>query len=179
MKILVLNGTLNSHGNTDALVNAFKEGAESVGHEVSVIHTHKKNIGECLGCEYCHEVERNVCMQKDDMQEIYPLLQEMDMLVIASPIYYYNFTAALQKAITRLYAVAAMGDKFKKAKKATMILSSGSGPEWGTYIAPTAVFENGFCDYIGLENAGIFTAYGEQNKSPEKLEELRAFGASL
>ena len=179
MKILVLNGSPHKEGNTAALISAFKEGAESVGHVVDVINVRNKNINECLGCEYCHNVNRNVCIQKDDMQELYPMLQEMDMLVLASPIYYYNFTAALQATMTRFYAIVAKGDKFKKAKKAALILSSGSGPKGGTYLAPIAVFENCFCDYLKLENMGIITAFGDQNKSPEKLEELRLFGANL
>ena len=54
MRILVLNGSPRPKGNTKQMVNAFWEGAESVGHQVDVIDVCKKKIAGCLACEYCH-----------------------------------------------------------------------------------------------------------------------------
>ena len=53
MKILVLNGSPTPNGNTVALVNAFKDGAESKGHEVNVVNVAHKNIKGCMACNYC------------------------------------------------------------------------------------------------------------------------------
>jgi len=81
MKILVLNGSPRPSGNTAKMVAAFKEGAESHGHEVNVVDVCKKNIKGCLGCEYCHGRGNGKCVQEDDMQEVYSLLKEAEMPV--------------------------------------------------------------------------------------------------
>ena len=94
------------------------------------------------------------------------------MIVLASPVYYHSFTGQLQCAINRIYAL----DKPKHLKKAALILSSGSD---GVYGGAIYEYQNSFLDYLKLEDMGIFTAYGKQNKSEEKLEELRAFGHGL
>lgn len=106
------------------------------------------------------------------MQEVYPLLDEAEMIVLASPIYYHGFTGQLQCAINRIYAL----DKPKKLKKAALIMSSASD-----HVYSGAIFEyqNSFLNYLKLEDMGIYSAYDKQNKSPEKLNELREFGRSL
>lgn len=122
MKILILNGSPRPQGKTAAMVAAYAEGAREAGHEVNIIDVCKLKIGGCLACEYCHTKGEGKCVQKDDMQEIYPLLEEAEMIVLASPVYYHSFTGQLQCAINRIYAL----DKPKNLKKAALILSSGS-----------------------------------------------------
>lgn len=106
------------------------------------------------------------------MQEIYPLLDEAEMIVLASPVYYHGFTGQLQCAINRIYAL----DKPKHLKKAALILSSGSDH---VYCGCFYEYQNSFLNYLKLEDMGIFTACDRQNKSPEKLEELYQFGKGL
>lgn len=175
MQILVLNGSPRPHGNTAAMVEAFRRGAEENGHTVAVVNVCKKKIAGCLACEYCHQKgsgHERQCVQKDDMQEIYPLLDEAEMIVLASPIYYHGFSGQLQCTINRIYAL----DKPQKLKKAALILSSGSDH---VYSGAIYEYQNSFLNYLRLEDMGIFTAYDKQNKSPEKLEELYQFGKSL
>ena len=172
MKILVLNGSPRPNGNTAAMVNAFAEGARQSGHQVDVVSVCQKRIAGCLACEYCHTTGHGRCIQQDDMQQVYPLLQEAEMIVLASPIYYHGFTGQLQCAINRIYAL----DKPKNLKKAALIMSSGSNHgDCGAIYE----YQNSFLNDLHLENMGIFSAYDRQNKSPEKLEELREFGRSL
>lgn len=172
MKILVLNGSPRPNGNTSALVNAFVEGAQEGNHDITVIPVCQKKIAGCIACEYCHTKGEGKCIQQDDMQEVYPVLQEAEMIVLASPVYYHGFTGQLQCAINRIYAL----DKPAKLKKAALILSSGSDDVYGGAVYE---YQNSFLDYLKLMDMGIFTAYGKQNKSKEKLEELRKFGRSL
>lgn len=106
------------------------------------------------------------------MQEVYPVLDEAEMIVLASPVYYHSFTGQLQCAINRIYAL----DKPKNLKKAALILSSGSDNVYGGAVYE---YQNSFLDYLKLEDMGIFTAFDKQNQSEEKLEELRQFGRSL
>lgn len=172
MKILVLNGSPRTGGNTEAMVSAFVKGACEKGHDVTVFDVCKMDISGCVACEYCHTKGNGNCIQQDDMQKIYPVLDEAEMIVLASPVYYHNFTGQLHCAINRIYAL----DKPKNLKKAALILSSGSD---GVYGGAMYEYENSFLDYLNLQDMGRFTAYGSQNKSPEKTAELYRFGRSL
>lgn len=172
MNILILNGSPRPNGNTAAMVSAFVEGASENGHNITVVPVCQKKIAGCLACEYCHNRGEGKCIQQDDMQEVYPVLEEAEMIVLASPIYYHSFTGQLQCAINRIYAL----DKPKNLKKAALILSSGSDDVYGGAIYE---YQNSFLDYLKLEDMGVFTAFKDQNKSEEKLSELREFGRNL
>ena len=172
MNILILNGSPRPNGNTSAMVDAFVAGAKENHHNISVVPICQKKIAGCIACEYCHTKGGGKCVQQDDMQEVYPLLESADMIVLASPVYYHSFTGQLQCAINRIYAL----DKPKNLKKAALILSSGSDH---VYCGAIYEYQNSFLNYLKLEDLGIYTAFDKQNQSAEKLEELRAFGASL
>ena len=175
MNILILNGSPRPNGNTRKMIDAFIEGANIAAHHATVIDICKKNIKGCLACEYCHTKGNGVCIQKDDMQEVYRLLAETEMLVIASPIYYHGISGQLKCAIDRFYA-AAYPQKPKHLKKVAMILSSGDAK---MYDGAMFSYKGDFLDYLGLEDMGVYTAHGSENGSPEKLDEIRSFGASL
>ena len=173
MKILILNGSPRENGNTKKMIAAFKEGAAE--HQVDVIDVCRKKIGGCLACEYCHTKGSGECIQKDDMQEVYALLREAEMLVIASPIYYHGISGQLKCVIDRFYS-AAYPKKPPKLKKVAMFLSSGDAD---MYDGALFSFKGDFLDYLGLENMGVFTAHGGENGSPSKLEEIWKFGAGI
>ena len=170
MKILVLNGSPTPNGNTIALVNAFKEGAESKGHEVNVVNVAHKNIKGCMACNFCKR-NNGQCVQKDDMQEIYPLIQDADMIVFASPIYYFIMSGQLESVIHRFYAINAP----EKAKYSALLLSSYSP---NVYTGAIAQYKD-MIAYMGMSDKGIVTADNSTNKTPAKLAEARALGESL
>jgi len=169
MKIAVLNGSARKE-NTAAMVEAFAEGARSAGHEVEILHVGKMTIGGCLGCEYCHGKGEGKCVQKDDFEKVLPAYQDADMVVFASPLYYFGLSARMQAALERVYCIG----KPTKATKAALFISAGAATPDG----PIAQYK-GYMAYAGIEDAGIFTALGAENKSQAKMDELRAFGASL
>ncbi|MBQ6171708.1 MAG: flavodoxin family protein [Clostridia bacterium] len=169
MKIAVFNGSPRNE-NTAAMIEAFCQGAQTAGHEVEVYHVGKMKINGCLACEYCHGKGEGKCIQKDDLEKIMPAYLECDMIVYASPIYYFAPTAQIEAAWQRVYCIG----KPAKAAKAALLLSSGSG----AYDAAIAQFK-AFTAYTGIENAGVFTATGTENKSEAKLAEIKAFAEKL
>ena len=175
MRILVLNGSPRPNGNTKGMVEAFREGAVTAGHPVDVVDVCRLKIGGCLACEYCHTKGHGSCVQKDDMQEVYALLKEAEMLVIASPIYYHGISGQLKCVIDRFYA-AAYPTKPPHLKKVAMILRSGDA---NMYDGAMFSYQGDFLDYLGLEDMGVFTAHVEENSSAAKLNELKEFGMSL
>ena len=170
MKIAVLNGSPRSKQNTSAIIGAFCDGAEAAGHTCAVLHVGKMRIGGCIGCEYCHNKGNGNCVLKDDFQKVLPAYKECDMIVFASPLYYLGITSKLQAAIERIYCIG----KPPKATKAALLLTSAAG----AYEGPIAQYKN-YAEFAGLEDMGIFTATGDENKSEAKLAELKAFGESL
>lgn len=170
MKIAILNGSPKV-GNTAAMVNAFAEGAKEAGHEVEILHVGKMKINGCLACEYCHTKGEGKCVQKDDMEKVMPAYKDADMVVFASPIYYFDVTAQLSAAIQRVYAIG----KPAKASKAALLLSSASPNPYDGAIATY----KGILAFTGIEDAGIITAAGEENGSEAKMAEIRAFAKAL
>ena len=172
MKILVLNGSPRPQGDTAKMVAVFRETAKSAGHDVAIINVCRKNIKGCLACEYCHTKAFRQCVQKDDMQKIYPALDEAEMIVLASPIYYHGLSGQLQCVINRIYAQGYP----KKLKKAMLLLSSG---DKGVYDGAIFTYRNSFLEFLHLEDMGIYTAAGDENKAEELLNQLREAGAAL
>ena len=170
MKIAVFNGSPRKE-NTAALIDAFCEGAKEAGHEVEVYHVGKMKIAGCLGCGYCHTKGEGNCIQKDDLEKIMPAYKEADMIVFASPIYYFTMTAQMEAAIQRVFCIG----KPAKAKKAALLLSSGSP---GVYEGACAQFKE-YTRYTGIESAGVITANGAENKSEAKLNEVKEFARAL
>ena len=169
MRIAILNGSPRKE-NTAAMIEAFREGAEEAGHEVEVLHVGKMKINGCLACEYCHTRGEGKCIQKDDLEKIMPAYLESDMVVFASPIYYFAPTAQLEAAWQRVYCIG----KPAKATKAALLLSSGSG----AYDAAIAQY-TAFTGYVGIQDMGVCTATGDENKSEAKLAEIKAFAKTL
>ncbi|MBO6150807.1 MAG: flavodoxin family protein [Clostridium sp.] len=170
MKIAILNGSPRKE-NTAAMCEAFAEGAKAAGHEAEILQVGKMKIAGCLACEYCHTKGEGKCIQKDDMEQVIAAYLDADMVVFACPIYYFGMTAQLSAAIQRMYCIG----KPPKAKKAALLLSSASPNPFdgaiGTY--------KGICAFTGIEDAGIITAAGEENKSEAKLQEICAFAKQL
>ena len=102
--VLILMGSPRKKGNTSILCDEFARGAEEAGNQVEKINVIEKHINGCLGCNGC---QRNggTCVQKDDMQEIYQRILAADVVVLASPIYYYTWTSQLKAVIDRTYAM--------------------------------------------------------------------------
>lgn len=170
MKITVLNGSPRKE-NTSAMVEAFATAAKEAGHTVEVLQVGKMKIGGCLACEYCHGKGNGSCAQHDDMDKVLPAYQDCDMVVFASPIYYFTMTAQMHAAIQRVYCIG----KPPKAKKAALLLSSASPTPYAGAIATY----NDMTAYMGIENVGIITAAGDENKSEAKLNEIRKLAQSL
>ena len=115
-KIVILNGSPRVSGNTSALTAAFKRGAEEAGNTVTEFHLSDMNINGCLGCWGGGKDAEHPCAQRDDMEQIYPAYREADVVVLASPLYYWFVSGFLKNAFDRLFAVAEC-DGYRNPKK--------------------------------------------------------------
>lgn len=108
-KILVVVGAGHKKGNTDQLADAFIKGAEEAGNHVTKVFLGGKDIRPCIGCNGCMRVGK--CIQKDDMQSIYEMYNESDMIVLASPLYFWQISGLLKTFIDRLFGAGGSYDK--------------------------------------------------------------------
>ena len=102
-KVLILKGSPRKNGNSSALADQVALGARELGAEVDIVQLDEMQIAPCDACDFCQETD-GVCVIQDDMQLLYPKIQQADALVIASPIYWFTFSAQTKLCIDRLYA---------------------------------------------------------------------------
>lgn len=175
MRIVVLNGSPRAKGNTELLSESFIKGATEAGHETELINLRGKKVAGCLGCKYCHEHDGE-CVQKDDMKGILESLNKADMVVFASPIYWFDITAQLKAVIDKMYANGKIGFSFNKT---ALILDSGADH---VYDAAIAQYKD-MTSYLRWEDMGIITAPNLADKGAVKdtpaMGEAYKLGLSL
>ena len=98
-KVLVLAASFRKHGNSDLLCDEFIRGAQEAGHQVEKIYINDKNINYCRGCGVCNTTHK--CIQKDDMAEILDKMIGADVIVMATPVYFYTMNGQMKTLIDR------------------------------------------------------------------------------
>lgn len=122
-KALVLMGSPRKNANTDRLSDEFIRGAVEAENHVVKVNIREKNISGCLGCNTCQRNGGN-CIQKDDMVKIYKYILESDVIVLASPVYFFTWTSQIKAVLDRLYALEGT-----LSNKMFYMLSTGMAPE--------------------------------------------------
>lgn len=102
-KVLILSGSPRKNGNSDLLCDEFMRGAVENGNKVEKIRVAEKKIGYCRACYYCRQ-NNGVCAIKDDMAEVLQKMIDADVIVLASPVYFYSIDAQLKALIDRTVA---------------------------------------------------------------------------
>lgn len=98
-KVLILSASPRKHGNSDTLCDRLAQGARESGNAVEKIFLAEKNIGYCRGCGVCNTTHR--CPQKDDMAEILDKMVKADVIVLATPVYFYSIDGQMKTLIDR------------------------------------------------------------------------------
>lgn len=101
--ILILAGSPRRHGNSAALCKAFARGALESGNRVDTIVLQDRTIACCRACYYC-KTHDGACCLNDDMADILDRMQAADVLVLASPVYFYSVSAQMKAVIDRTVA---------------------------------------------------------------------------
>jgi multimeric flavodoxin WrbA/protein-tyrosine-phosphatase len=99
MFVLGLQGSPRLKGNTSTLLSAFMDEAEGLGAHVHLLHAGRVKVSPCLECGHCEE--KGFCAVDDEMQQIFPMLRQADIIVLATPIFFYGATAQLKSLIDR------------------------------------------------------------------------------
>jgi multimeric flavodoxin WrbA len=154
MKIIILQGSPNRNGSTQILSEAFAKGAEEAGHEVEIIQVADANVNPCTGCVACGY--EGPCVQKDGMEELRSKILKADMLVFATPLYYYGMTAQLKTIIDRFCSFNSSLNR--KHMKSALLTVAWNADSW-TFEALEAHYKT-LVRYLNLDDQGEVLGLG-------------------
>lgn len=183
MKVFALLGSARANGNTATLLQSFLEPfIDSSDTDVITCALHELDIKPCRGCDTCRKTKEKFCVIDDDMQKLYSEFIAADLVVLASPIYWWSISAQLKLFIDRLYGLNPEENiQFFKGKKLVVILTYyDEDPNSGAEIAVSMFRE--IAKGTGLDIVS-FLRYSSGKthvkNSPEKLTEARELGLKL
>lgn len=180
--IIILNGSPRLKGNTAMLCDAFAEGAKSSGHAVTRFDLQKMNIHGCLGCMKGGKDAASPCVQKDDMEKIYPVYTKADLVVLASPMYYWSVSAQLKTAFDRLFAVAECDPNYANPRKECALIMAAEGDSADNW-KPVLDYYHALTGFLNWTDKGQVLAGGALDAGAvagrSVLEEAFRFGAAL
>jgi len=183
MKILTLLGSPRKNGNTSLLLNEYIKGIKQANREAEVtkVFLHEKKISGCSACDFCHNVSIGQCVIKDDMQELYPLFCQADMVIYATPVYWWSVSAQMKAFIDRCYALGLVKDSFAGKKAALIMTYGGEQPNNGPDLIRTTFEE--ICAYKEMELVHVYSActddYMPVSKNIEALIEVYELGSKV
>ncbi len=185
MKVIGISGSPRRGGNTETLLREVLRGAEEAGAETRLFILSRMNIAPCRHCDGC--LAEGVCVVKDDMGLIYPEIESLDALVLASPIFFYGVTAQTKAMIDRFQAFWARKYVLKRriaAKKRKGVFISTGGTSFpDLFEHATATVKNFFLVvdikywaellFPGVDNKG------EIRRHPTALKDAYLLGKRL
>ena len=154
MKIVVLLGSPNRQGSSHLLAECFRQGAQEAGHTVKMIDVAHANIHPCTGCIHCGY--EGPCSQKDDVEGIRSKILDADMMVFATPLYYYGMSAQLKTLVDRFCAFNS--SIHGKHMKSALLTVAWNNDNW-TFDALEAHYKT-LVRYLNLEDMGMVLGYG-------------------
>lgn len=178
-RIVVLNGSPRRGGNTSALVDAFREGAESAGNTVDVFFLQGMDIHGCRGCFGGGKDRDHPCVQTDGMDEIYPKYVDADVVVLASPLYYWNLSGQIRTAFDRLFAVAECNPGYANPQKDCILLMAAEGNDFDE----VETYYDKLMSHLEWKSLGKVLCGGVLNVGDiigrKEIDDARALGASI
>ena len=179
--ILILKSSPREKGNSSVLAEHAAEGARAAGAQVESISLHGLDIRPCDACDQCRDT--NMCVIQDDMNSIYPKLAAADAILLASPIYWFTYSAQMKLCIDRWYGFQGNNWKEVSHKQYGIILSYGdSNLETSGGINAVHTFES-MCRYLKSEIVGVvhdsLSNEGDAEKHPELLQQAHDLGKIL
>jgi multimeric flavodoxin WrbA len=177
--ILVLTGSPRNGGNTDKLANAFITGAQQAGHTTIKFTTADKYFKGCIDCQTCFS-KGSACSIPDDFAKLAPMLEQADMVVFATPMYWFTFPAQLKAAIDKFYSFL-IGKRPWKVKECALLVCGG-GTDLVTYDGFVKTYRT-MADFLQWKDIGVIIVPGLHDKEEivktDGLQRAEIFGEKL
>lgn len=177
--ILILTGSPRKGGNSDKLADAFMAGAQQAGHTTVKYAAADKEIKGCLDCKTCFS-KGTACSIPDDFNKLAPLVEAADMIVFATPMYWFSFPAQLKAAIDKFYAFL-IGKKKLKVSACALLVCGGDTDE--TYYEGLVTSYKRLARFLGWQDAGTILVPGLHDKDEilqtDGLQRAEELGRSI
>ena len=171
--ILIIQGGGRPKGNTAQLAASFEKGATDAGHRVETISLLKKEVNGCLGCNACRYGKP--CIQKDSFNELVPKIKNADLIVFASPLYFWTISSKIKAFVERFYCIAEEDinpplGRYEKypVKDCALLMTSADNFFW-TFEQAASYYKFTLINYIGFNDKGMLFAggCGDTNGKPQ------------
>ena len=176
--VLVISTSLRARSNSDVLTERLVAGARDAGHAVEHISLKGKEIKYCIGCLSCMKTQR--CVQKDDAAEIAEKVKQADVLVFATPIYYYEMSGQMKTLLDRMNPLYGTDYRFRRVYLLSTAADSAPGTDERAVNGLQGwieCFEK--AEFGGALFCGGLNEPGEAANSSDALERAYAFGKAL
>ena len=183
-KVLCVAGSPRRDGNSDRLLEASARGVTAAGGTVSNLIVSEADIAPCRGCNACSKT--GTCVVRDGMQYVYPLLDEADAFIVATPVFFATVPAVLKALYDRCQPYWArryvLGQPIVRRRPGALLLVRGGGDPFGGECAVTttrsvfAVLGVDLVDQLDLEGPD---APGDVEAFPQELARAGRIGASI
>ncbi len=165
-KIFIVSSTPRKNGNSDILAEEFARGAREAGHSVEKICLREIDLKFCTGCMYCHT--RGTCVIRDGVETLLPRIADSDVLVFATPVYYYEMSGQLKTFLDRMNPLYGRDNRFRDV----YLLASAADTE-ASAMDGAAKGVQGWIDcFDGVSLKGVVRGTGA-----EKAGDIRATNA--
>ena len=151
MKVLVITGSPHRKGTSALMAEKFIEGASEMGAQINRFDAAFANVHPCIGCDVCHCGE-NKCVFDDDMMSLYPKIQDADIIVYISPLYYHNISAQMKAVIDRYHGI---DDLIRHKPKKVLSIITAAYPEDWVFDGVKAVIKT-TTRYLGWGNKVLY-----------------------
>lgn len=190
-KILVVQGGGRPNGNTSQLIASFVKGGKEAGHQTEIISLVKNEVKPCLGCFTCQTGKP--CVINDNFNKIVPKLKEADLLVLATPMYYYTFSSRIKSLVERMFSLMPekypkdfYSKEYKEPTKDIALLCTAVDSEFWVFEQMVSYYRFNMIKFMGFRDKGMVLAGGciedENHKgvaSTRFLEEAYQFGKKI
>jgi len=182
-KILIAMGSPRKEGNSASLAKQVASGAEAVGAKVERFYLHGMDIQPCMGCEACREAGAKGCVVDDDMQTLYPKIEQADAIAIASPVYWFTVSAQTKLFMDRWYAYGSQEYRVFEGKRFGIVLTYGDvDPFASGAVNALRTFQDAL-SYVGARIVGMVygtaSEAGEIRGNRELMEKAYELGKEL
>lgn len=126
MKIMIILGSPKKRSSSTMLAEHFAEGARRSGHDVEIFDSAQETVNPCKDCNYCKK-HNDKCIQNDAITPIFDKLINSDLIVFATPLHYFSFSAQIKCVMSRFHAINA---DLRGDKGAVLLVTSSKTEDW-------------------------------------------------
>ena len=160
--VLIITGSPRRGGNTEILVDSFVAGAQESGHRIDRFDAAANEVKGCRACDACWS-KGNACVFDDGFTVLAPMMARAEVLVLATPVYWFGFSAQLKAAVDKMYSFLSTNRKAElKIKESALLICAGDTDE-SLFTGSVETYKSA-CEYMEWQDRGTIIVPGVMEK---------------